>query len=122
MGITRGSETLDGLRDIEDIDLEDLTDQEREALEDEAVSTATAAASVEELQAEIAVLAPLVVKAQQIRLSPSYLKWDRLRKCWTIRNRCSMSPVPAAKSSYILHRTQRHPRRPDRAAPEPPGP
>lgn len=69
-----------GLGDLADIDLDDLTDDERERLEDEAASAATAAASAEELEAEIAVLAPLVEQARAVRNSLSYAKWDHLRE------------------------------------------
>ena len=64
--------------DVEDLD--ELTDAEREALEDKAVSAATAAASIPELEIEISVLARLEQQAKVIRDSPSYSKWDRLRE------------------------------------------
>ena len=68
------------LEDWEDFDPDDLTDEERERLEDQAVSAATSAASPEELEAEIAVLRPLVAQAAAIHNSPSYSKWDKLRE------------------------------------------
>jgi len=79
LGVTR-PESVD-LGDLdEDIDLDDLTDEEREELEDRVVSAATTAASQGELETEIASLARLVEQARAIRNSPSYSKWDRLRE------------------------------------------
>jgi superfamily II DNA or RNA helicase len=68
------------LGDLSDIDMDDLTDEEREALEDAAMSAATAAATPEELETEIAALTPLVEQARLIRQSPSYSKWGHLRE------------------------------------------
>ena len=79
MAVTAGR-NLERLGDLEDIDLDDLTDEEREALEDAAISAATAAANPEELRAEIGLLTPLVAQAAAIRNSPSYSKWDHLRE------------------------------------------
>ena len=73
-------DALNGLGNLDDLDLDDLTDEEREALEDRVSSAVTAAASPEELQAEIGLLAPLVEQAAAIRYGPSYAKWDRLRE------------------------------------------
>ena len=60
-------------------DLEDLTDEEREALEDKAVAGATSARTPEELETEIAVLDRLLVKSAAVKASPTYAKWDALR-------------------------------------------
>jgi len=80
LGINTSKATIDLGTDLEDIDLEELTDEERELLEDTAVSAATAAVTVEELEFEISVLTGLVEQARLIRTSPSYSKWDRLRE------------------------------------------
>jgi superfamily II DNA or RNA helicase len=60
-------------------DLEDLTDEEREALEDKAVAGATSARTPEELETEIALLDRLLVKSAGVKASPTYAKWDALR-------------------------------------------
>lgn len=61
-------------------DVDDYTDAEREAVEDEAVSAATAARTVEELQVEVGILEDLVEQAARVKASPSYAKWDKLRE------------------------------------------
>jgi superfamily II DNA or RNA helicase len=63
----------------DEADLEDLTDAEREALEDKAVSGATASRTPEELEAEISMLNRLLLKALAVKTSASYAKWDALR-------------------------------------------
>ncbi len=60
-------------------DLDELPDDELEALEDEAAAGAFAARTAEQLEAEIAVVARLVDQAAAVRHSPTYSKWDRLR-------------------------------------------
>lgn len=73
-----------GIREVVDVpedeaDLEDLTDAEREALEDRAVSGATASRTPEELEAEISMLERLLPKSLAVKTSTSYAKWDALR-------------------------------------------
>lgn len=63
----------------DEADLEDLTDAEREALEDRAVSGATASRTPEELEAEISMLDRLLTKSLTVKSSTSYAKWDALR-------------------------------------------
>jgi SNF2 family DNA or RNA helicase len=60
-------------------EIEDLTDEEREALEERAVAGATAARTPEELETEIAVLDRLLVKSAAVKASPTYAKWNALR-------------------------------------------
>ena len=60
-------------------DLDDLTDEEREALEEKAIAGATASRTPEELETEIAVLDRLLVKSAAVKASPTYAKWDSLR-------------------------------------------
>lgn len=84
----------------DDIDLDDLTDEERGALEDRAVSAATAAASMEELETEIAALVVLVQQARTIRNSPSYSKWDRLRE--TLDDADQMRDASGARRKVII--------------------
>lgn len=60
-------------------DLEDLTDAEREELEDKAVAGASASRTPEELETEIRFLGQLLVKSLNVKTSPTYAKWDALR-------------------------------------------
>lgn len=81
-------------------DLDELTDEEREKLEDLAVSAATAAASVPELETEIAVLSLLEQQAKAIRNSPSYSKWDQLRQ--TLDEADQMRDASGARRKVII--------------------
>ena len=60
-------------------DLEDLTDEEREALEDQAIAGATNARTPDELETEIRVVDRLLGKSSAVKSSPTYAKWDALR-------------------------------------------
>ena len=88
------------LGDLEDLDLDDLTDEEREKLEDEAIAAASNAATPEELETEIAALAPLVDQAAAIRNSPTYSKWDRLRE--TLDDNKYMRDESGARRKVII--------------------
>lgn len=66
-----------GLEDLED-DLEDLAGDERESTEEELVDQATAASTVAELQAEIALLSELEQLAIKVRYSGCDRKWEEL--------------------------------------------
>ena len=95
--------TVPRLNDLSSLDVEDLdelTDEEREKLEDRAVSTATAAASVPELEAEIAALTVLEGNAKAIRNSASYSKWDRLRE--TLDDAEQMHDASGARRKVII--------------------
>ncbi len=81
-------------------DLDELTDEEREALEDTAISGATAAASVAELETEITALTRLEQQAKAIRNSPSYSKWDRLRE--TLDDADQMRDASGARRKVII--------------------
>lgn len=63
----------------DETDLEDLTDAEREALEEKAVMGASAARTPEELEVELDVLDRLLMKSLAVKTSPTYAKWDALR-------------------------------------------
>ncbi|OYN84526.1 helicase-related protein [Parenemella sanctibonifatiensis] len=63
----------------DEADLDDLTDAEREAIEDRAVSGATASRTPEDLEVEIRQLDRLLDKSMLVKTSPSYAKWDALR-------------------------------------------
>lgn len=60
-------------------DLGDLTDAEREALEDAAVAAASASRTPEEIETEIKVLDRLLVKSLKVKTSATYAKWVSLR-------------------------------------------
>jgi superfamily II DNA or RNA helicase len=81
-------------------DLDELTDEEREALEDKAVSAATAAASIPELEIEIKALTRLEQQAKAIRNSPSYSKWDQLRS--TLDDSDQMRDASGARRKVII--------------------
>lgn len=81
-------------------DLDDLTDEERQALEDKAVSAATAAASIPELKTEIKILTGLEAQARAIRNSPTYSKWDRLRE--TLDDAEQMRDASGARRKVII--------------------
>ncbi len=59
-------------------DLDDAPSAEREALEEAIVDQATAARTIEELKAEIAILSNLEKLAQRVRLSGRDKKWEEL--------------------------------------------
>lgn len=63
----------------DETDLEDLTDAEREALEDKAVSGATASRTPQELETEIRLLDRLLPQSLAVKTGSSYAKWDALR-------------------------------------------
>ncbi|MHB8448969.1 MAG: helicase-related protein [Mycobacteriales bacterium] len=67
--------TEDALND----DLDDLTSEEREAIEDDVVDAASAARTVAELETEIAMLTDLEELARQVRNSGTDKKWTELR-------------------------------------------
>lgn len=81
-------------------DLDELTDEERQELEDKAVSAATAAASVPELETEIKILTLLGRQAKAIRDSPSYSKWDRLRE--TLDDAAETRDASGARRKVII--------------------
>ena len=60
-------------------DLDDLTSEEREEIEEDVVDAATAARTVAELDAEIAILTDLEALALQVRHSGTDKKWTELR-------------------------------------------
>ncbi|MDF2092592.1 helicase-related protein [Knoellia sp. 3-2P3] len=72
-------------RDEQDIDedLEDLSSEEVEALEEDVVDAATAARTVAELEHEIGDLADLAEIARQVRHSGTDRKWSELRDILT---------------------------------------
>ena len=66
--------------DPDTFDEDDYTVEELEDMEDEVMDTATAAATAEELRAEIVILKGLEKKANDVRLSGEDRKWDELSK------------------------------------------
>jgi SNF2 family DNA or RNA helicase len=81
-------------------DLDDLTDEEREALEDKAIESATSARTPAELETEIAVLDRLLVKSSAVRSSPTYAKWDALRD--TLDDNGEMRDDTGARRKVII--------------------
>lgn len=81
-------------------DLDDLTDEERETLEDKAIAGATSARTPEELETEIAVLDRLLVKSAAVKSSPSYAKWDALRD--TLDDNDEMRDDTGARRKVII--------------------
>jgi len=65
--------------DLEDFDYDDYDDEELEALEDYVIDAATAAATADELEAEVIDLGGLVELADQVRQSGEDTKWNELR-------------------------------------------
>jgi len=78
--LSRGQQFKDKNSEAPPEDDDDLTAEEQEKLEENLVDTATAAESVAELEAEIAVLADLVVQARKVVDSGLDRKWDELSK------------------------------------------
>lgn len=81
-------------------DLEDLTDEEREALEDAAVAGTTASRTPEELESEIAVLDRLLVQSAAVKASPTYAKWNALRE--TVDDNNEMRDDTGARRKVII--------------------
>ncbi len=64
--------------DVDEDDFEDLSGEEVEAIEDLAVADATGAATVAELESEIAIVRRLEALADRVRLSGTDRKWTEL--------------------------------------------
>ncbi|TLM86011.1 helicase-related protein [Pseudarthrobacter sp. NamE5] len=87
--------------DVVDVDdFEELTDEEREALEDRAVAGATAARTPEELKTEIAVLDRLLSQSLAVKSSPTYAKWNALRE--TLDDNEEMRDDTGARRKVII--------------------
>jgi superfamily II DNA/RNA helicase len=67
-----------------DEDLEDLSSEELETLEEDVVDAATSARTVAELEREIASLADLAELARRVRHSGTDRKWSELREILTV--------------------------------------
>jgi len=68
------------LADLEDFDFDDFDDEELEDLEDTMIDAATAAATADELEAELVELRELVRLAGDVRSSGEDTKWVKLRE------------------------------------------
>ncbi|MEL4506017.1 helicase-related protein [Luteococcus sp. H138] len=66
--------------DLEGLDDDDYTAEQTEQLENELIDQATAAATLEELDAELAELGMLIGKAAQVRASGTDKKWSELSR------------------------------------------
>lgn len=64
----------------DDFDEDDYTSEELEGMEDDVMDTASAAATIAELEAEIGTLKLLERKANDVRMSGEDRKWDELSK------------------------------------------
>jgi superfamily II DNA or RNA helicase len=99
--IMKSSSISDAINVPEDIDdLDELTDAELEDLEDKAISGATAAASPQELEAEIGILQRLISESNWVRNSPSYSKWNSLRD--TLDDADEMRDSTGARRKVII--------------------
>ena len=67
------------IADLEDFDFDDYDDEELEELENVVIDAATAAATADELEAEVLELADLVALADAVRASGIDTKWTELR-------------------------------------------
>ena len=67
------------LSDLEDFDSDEYDDAEFEELEDVFIDSATAAATAEELEAEVQELRGLVALAEEVRAGGTDTKWTQLR-------------------------------------------
>ena len=67
------------LAELEALDFDDYDDLEFEALEDYVIDAATAAATADELEAEVRELRDLVERADEVRSSGTDTKWIQLR-------------------------------------------
>ena len=81
-------------------DLDDLTDEEREALENKAIEGATTARTPAELETEISVLDRLLLKSSAVKTSPTYAKWDALRD--TLDDNQEMRDDTGARRKVII--------------------
>lgn len=84
----------------DETELEDLTDAEREALEDQAVSGATASRTPEELESEIRAVGRLLQKSLEVKTSRSHAKWDALRE--TLDDATEMRDSTGARRKVII--------------------
>ena len=65
--------------DLEEFDDDEFSAEELEEIEDELVDAATAARTVEELEAELLELRDLIKAAARVRASETDRKWSELR-------------------------------------------
>jgi SNF2 family DNA or RNA helicase len=77
LGVTRAPEGVD-FDELDDLEDDELTAEEREELEEEVVDAASAAESIAELQAEIDTLTRLEQQARTVRSSGTDKKWEEL--------------------------------------------
>ena len=75
-----GKRAADITADLNDLDDDDLPSDEQEAMEENVVDHATAAATISELEAEINILKQLEKMANQVRISGVDRKWDELSR------------------------------------------
>src|SRR5260221_5569516 len=84
--------------DLEDLD--DAPDAEVEDLEEQVVDQASAARTIRELEAEIAILARLEALAQRVRLSGTDRKWEELAAL--LQNNAEMFEASGARRKLVI--------------------
>src|SRR5204862_3203508 len=84
--------------DLEDLD--DAPDAEVEVLEEQVVDQASAARTIRELEAEIAILAQLEALAQRVRLSGTDRKWEELAAL--LQNNAEMFEASGARRKLVI--------------------
>lgn len=75
-----GKRAAEYAADMSDMDDDDLTQEEQEAIEEKVVDHASAAATIAELEAEIKTLKRLEKMANDVRVSGADRKWDELSR------------------------------------------
>ena len=78
-GMIAEPKAADVVGDLDDFDDDEFSAEEREEIEDELVDAATAARTVEELDAELLDLRDLIKAAAHVRASDTDRKWSELR-------------------------------------------
>src|SRR6266853_3955234 len=81
-------------------DLDDAPDEEVEVLEEQVVDQASAARTIRELEAEIAILARLEALAQRVRLSGTDRKWEELAAL--LQNSGEMFETSGARRKLVI--------------------
>src|SRR6266699_1391458 len=81
-------------------DLDDAPDEEVEVLEEQVVDQASAARTIRELEAEIAILARLEALAQRVRSSGTDRKWEELGRL--LQNNAEMFEASGARRKLVI--------------------
>lgn len=96
------------------LDPDDLTGEEVETLEDELVDQASAARTIQEIEAEIVTLTGLEQLAKSVRDSGTDRKWEELSGL--LQNAPEMFDASGGSAeAHRVHRASRHPQLPCRS-------